>query len=166
MSRMLAWCVREHADSDAEGEAKKTPISGPADAARLLGPLLRVQTREVFVLLALDTRGRAGEPRLVSMGSLSASIVHPREVFREAIAAEASSIIVAHNHPSGDATPSPEDIAVTRKLVAAGEILGIPVLDHLIFGKVFTSLRDIGIFCPETDVGIPGANFYRGRPRK
>lgn len=122
------------------------PVAGPGDAARILVPHLRHQRRELFAILPLDAKGRGRRPRVVSVGSLSASIVHPREVFHEAIAEAAASIVLAHNHPSGDPSPSPEDVAVTRKLVLAGEILGIPVVDHLIVGaKGVSSLKELGL---------------------
>lgn len=130
---MLSWVVRETAESNTP--TTLTRIDGPEDSARLLIPILRPQSRELFVIIPLDTKGRSTGVRLVSMGSLSASIVHPREVFREAIAANAASIVMAHNHPSSDPTPSPEDLAVTRKMVEAGKIMGIPVLDHMIIGN-------------------------------
>ena len=83
---------------------------------------------------------------VISFGSLNASIVHPRELFREAINCRAAAVILAHNHPSGDPTPSPEDVALTRKLVEAGSLLDIPVLDHLILGDgKFISLKEKGI---------------------
>jgi DNA repair protein RadC len=103
--------------------------------------------------LPLDAKGRAKPVRIVSIGSLTASVVHPREVFSEALAESAASIIVAHNHPSNDPTPSPEDIAVTRKLVRAGEVMGIPVLDHLIIGNPgVSSLKELGLMsCVDED---------------
>jgi len=87
----------------------------------------------------------AGE-HVVSVGDLSSSIVHPREVFTEAIRRSAASLIVAHNHPSGDPTPSPEDVSVTRRLVEAGEVLGIDVLDHIVLGdNRYISLKERGL---------------------
>lgn len=123
-----------------------TPIQSSADAARLLVPVLRLQRKEVFAVLCLDTKGRARAVRQVSVGSLNASIVHPREVFAEAIQEGAASVILAHNHPSGDPSPSPEDVAVTHKLVRSGDILGIPVVDHVIVGdEGFVSFQDSGL---------------------
>src|ERR1019366_8095927 len=110
-------------------------INGPNDAARLLIPLLRPLRKETFAILCLDTRARAISIRKISVGSLNASIAHPREVFFEAIQESAASIIVAHNHPSTSPDPSPQDIEVTDKLVQCGQVLGIPVLDHLIIGS-------------------------------
>ncbi len=90
--------------------------------------------REHFVVLLLDRKNNVIGINTVAIGSLSATIVHPREVFKPAILANAAAVILAHNHPSGDPTPSPEDKATTRKLVEAGKILGIQVLDHIIVG--------------------------------
>ena len=91
--------------------------------------------REEFVIIGLDGKNRTMFFNSVSVGSLSASIVHPREVFKMAILGNAASLILCHNHPSGDPTPSPEDIAITKRLVSAGELLGIKVLDHIILGR-------------------------------
>ncbi len=127
-------------------EREGPSLAGPAEASRILIPRLRGLNREVFGILPLDTRGRSGPFRVVSVGSLSASIVHPREVFAEAITEAAASIILAHNHPSGDPAPSAEDIAVTRKLVMSGELMDIPVVDHLIVGSSrVVSLAELGL---------------------
>ena len=107
-------------------------ISAPADVLQLLGPSLRDLAVEEFHLLALDTRSRVVRDVLITRGLLDASLVHPREVFRAAIAEAAAGIILVHNHPSGDPTPSAEDRAVTRQLVAAGQLLDLPVYDHVI----------------------------------
>ena len=144
----ITWAVR-----DSSASTPKRNISGATDAARILAPFLAQQSRELFVILPLDTRGKTSGIRLVSMGNLSSSLVHPREVFREALLAEAAAIIIAHNHPSGDAEPSGEDLAVTRKLVAAGKILGVPVMDHLIIGAVdrWVSLEQRGLIQSRED---------------
>ena len=105
------------------------------------------EEREHFVALYLDARSRVKGACVVSIGTLSASLVHPREVFRPAIVAGAAAVIVAHNHPSGDVTPSAEDKDATRRLVRAGELLGVPLLDHVIVndaGKFF-SFKDGGL---------------------
>lgn len=97
--------------------------------------------------LLLDTKNGVLRSRTVSVGDLSSSIVHPREVFAEAIRHSAASLIVAHNHPSGDPAPSPEDIAVTKRLAEAGELLGIEVLDHIVLGdNRWVSLKEKGLF--------------------
>ena len=107
-------------------------IGRPEDVVRLMGDRLRDLEVEEFHLLALSIQRDVLREVLVSRGVLNGSLVHPREVFRPAIAEAAAGIIVVHNHPSGDPTPSPEDRAVTGQLVAAGGLLGIPVLDHVI----------------------------------
>ncbi|GGG02558.1 UPF0758 protein YsxA [Paenibacillus albidus] len=120
-------------------------IRSPQDAAEILTEQLRYLQKEHFVCLFLNTKNHVLAQETLSMGSLNASIVHPREVFRAAIKCSSASIICAHNHPSGDPTPSPEDIALTKRLQQAGEIVGIDVLDHLIIGdSSFVSLKEKG----------------------
>jgi len=93
-------------------------------------------------VLSLDTRNHLINTQTISIGSLDSSIVHPREVFKEAISSTAASVIFAHNHPSGDPTPSEDDIKLTKRLVEAGEILGIEVLDHIIIcDKDYISMK-------------------------
>ena len=96
--------------------------------------------------VVVDGRNRYGGHYEVSRGSLTSSMIHPREVFKHAILRNASALLLFHNHPSGDPTPSDEDIAVTKRLVKAGELLGIPILDHIILGQdgAHTSLREAG----------------------
>lgn len=120
-------------------------IRSPQDAAEILTEQLRYLQKEHFVCLFLNTKNHVIGQETLSMGSLNASIVHPREVFRAAIKCSSASIICAHNHPSGDPTPSPEDISLTSRLLKAGEIVGIEVLDHLIIGdNGFVSLKEKG----------------------
>jgi DNA repair protein RadC len=127
---LVAFEVAARLDREARPQAPR--IGSPADVARLMGPRLRDLSVEEFHLLALDTRARLLRDVLVTRGLLDASLVHPREVFRPAIAEAAAGIILVHNHPSGDPTPSAEDRAVTRQLVAAGQLLDLPVHDHVI----------------------------------
>lgn len=104
------------------------------------------QKKEHLKSLLLDTKNRVLAIRTVSIGDLSSSIVHPREVFKDAVVASAASVIVAHNHPSGDPTPSAEDVAVTKRLMQAGEIMGIDLLDHIVLGDgTFVSLKERGL---------------------
>jgi len=110
----------------------KPAIDGPAGAVEILRRQLPLEDREVFVAVLMDARNQVLGINTVSIGSLSASIVHPREVFKAAILMNAANIILAHNHPSGDPSPSKDDIEITRRLIKAGEILGIEVLDQLI----------------------------------
>ena len=107
-------------------------VREPGDVAALLGPRLRDLAVEEFHVIALDSQSRILRDVLVTRGLLNSALVHPREVFRAAIAAAAAGIIVAHNHPSGDPTPSAEDREVTRQLVQAGRLLDLPVYDHVI----------------------------------
>lgn len=122
------------------------PIRESSAVYRLVHPLVRDADREHFYCLHLSTRHTILDVDLVSVGSLSASIVHPREVFRRAIERSAASIILAHNHPSGDPSPSEEDLDITKRLCKGGEILGIEVLDHVVLGNGhFVSLRELGM---------------------
>ena len=126
--------------------AQRMTIKAPDDVAALLLPRFRYETREHFLAVLLSTKNHVLKTAVISVGSLNASVVHPRELFREAINYRAASVILAHNHPSGDPTPSPEDVALTRKLVEAGTLLDIPVLDHLILGDGrYISLKEKGI---------------------
>ena len=121
-------------------------IRGPEDVARLKAPHLRDLSREEFSVIMLNMASRVIGEYLVSRGGLSASIVEPRSVFRRAILESAASVICVHNHPSGNPEPSAEDVAVTRQLVEAGGILGIPVRDHIIVaGDGFTSMARRGL---------------------
>lgn len=128
-------------------------IHGPEDAARLLREPARELEHERFWVFPLDARNRMkSQPVMVSQGLLNASLVHAREVFLPAIEHKAAAILVAHNHPSGTTSPSPEDLKITRDLVAAGKILNIKVLDHVIVGQLrpgqasyFLSLRESGL---------------------
>jgi len=102
--------------------------------------------REEFFIIGLDGKNRMTFAHSVSVGSLTASIIHPREVFKMAILGNAASIILAHNHPSGDTKPSPEDIDITNRLSTCGKLLGIKVLDHIILGdKNYLSFADKGL---------------------
>lgn len=118
------------------------PILGPEDVVKAW-PELRTAEREMFGVLVLNARHVATRRIVVSIGTLSASIVHPREVFRTALLYNAAAIVVSHNHPSGDPEPSEEDLSITRRLVQAGDLIGIGVLDHVIIGKRgIVSFRD------------------------
>ena len=125
-------------------------IRAPADVHRTLHPRLRHLRQERFLALLLDGRHRLMRIETVSQGTLTASLVHPREVFRPALQEAAAALILVHNHPSGDPAPSPEDREVTRRLARAGEILGVRVLDHVIVAeRGYRSLREEGLLEPE-----------------
>lgn len=122
------------------------PVRGPDDVVALIGRKLRAESREHFVVLLLNARHECVAIETVSIGSLNASIVRPREVFRPAVLVSAASIIVAHNHPSGDPEPSEEDLSITRRLAQVGELLGIGLLDHIIIAsRGVVSLRERGL---------------------
>jgi DNA repair protein RadC len=117
----------------------------PADAASYMMDRLRFQLKEHFVVLHVDTKNRLIGEETVSIGSLNSSIVHPREIFKTALKKSAAAIICLHNHPSGDPTPSFEDLEVTRRLVESGRILGVEVLDHIVVGEnCFVSMKEKG----------------------
>jgi len=121
-------------------------ITNPEDAVKLVKNRLKGKKKEYFLAILLDSRNQPVNIAQISIGSLNVSIVHPREVFKEAISASAASLILVHNHPSGDATPSDEDIQITRRLKESGEIVGVDVFDHIIIaGNDFTSLKAQGI---------------------
>ena len=128
---------------------ESSAIREPEGVYRLLSPLARALQQEIFWVLLLDTKNKLiGQPVETTRGLLDTSPVHPREVFSKAVRYSAASVILAHNHPSGDPTPSKEDIDITRRLIEAARILGIRVVDHLIVGKPtpstpgFVSLRE------------------------
>jgi DNA repair protein RadC len=121
-------------------------VSGPPDVFRHFHARLRDEAQERFMVLLLDGRHRVLREEIVSQGTLTASLVHPREVFRPALREAAAALVLIHNHPSGDPSPSREDREVTARLQQAGEVLGIPVLDHVIVAdQGFVSLRDEGL---------------------
>ena len=127
-------------------EEGRPSIGGPQDVSNLLMPELRYQKKEHLKSILLNTKNRVLAIKTVSVGDLSSSIVHPREVYKDAVIASAASIIVAHNHPSGDPTPSAEDVAVTKRLIQSGEIMGIDLLDHIVLGDgTFVSLKERGL---------------------
>jgi DNA repair protein RadC len=110
-------------------------ITSPRSVVKAVRARIKDKAKEHFMLITLNTRNKVTSITNVSVGTLNASLVHPREVFRDAIRRSASSVVLAHNHPSGDPTPSEEDLKITKRLVEAGKILGIEVLDHVIIGK-------------------------------
>jgi DNA repair protein RadC len=125
------------------GRRERVQIKSARDAAELLVPEFGSRPVEQFGVLLLDTKHRVLRTTLLSVGTLDASIVHPRDVFREAASGGASAIVVFHNHPSGDPTPSGDDIALTRRLVIAGDLMGITVLDHVIVAEnAFFSMKE------------------------
>lgn len=136
-----------------ETTGARLTIRSPEDAVRLLHDRVRTLEQEVFWVLLLDTRnGLKCPPVTISQGLLDASLVHAREVFRDAIRTASAGVVLAHNHPSGDPAPSAEDVRITRRIVEAGRVIDIRVLDHVVLGrpdmpggKGFVSMREAGI---------------------
>lgn len=130
----------------AEAPEQGYQIRSPMDAANILMPMIGHMEQEHFVVLYLDTRNRVTDRETLYKGSLNTSLVRVAEVFRGAVRRNIANIIVSHNHPSGDPNPSPEDIALTRRLVKAGKLLEIDMLDHLVIGQHrYVSLRERGL---------------------
>lgn len=128
-----------------ESTAPRLHVSGPEDVADLLLDEMRALDREHFRAILLNTKNRILGVRTISIGSLNASVVHAREVFKAAVTESAQAIVLVHNHPSGQPEPSPEDLAVTERLAHAGRILGIEILDHVILGnRNYVSLKELG----------------------
>ncbi|WP_093337116.1 RadC family protein [Salibacterium halotolerans] len=126
-------------------EEERWVIRSPEDVSGLVMEEMRFLTQEHFVILCLNTKNQVIHKQTLFIGSLNSSIVHPREVFKEALRRSAAAVICVHNHPSGDPGPSREDIDVTKRLMESGQILGIDVLDHIIIGdRRFTSLKEKG----------------------
>jgi DNA repair protein RadC len=129
------------------GEKPQPVLKSPEDVAAVVKSKLKGKKKEHFWVICLDTRNRLINCKPVSVGSLDTSIVHPREVFKEAVSSSAASVIFVHNHPSGDPEPSKEDVELTKRLAKAGEIIGIDVLDHIIVcDKSYLSLKAKGLF--------------------
>lgn len=129
-----------------QSQGSRVQIESPEEAVDLVKGYFRGRKREHFFVIILDNRNRLIRTSRISIGSMNASIAHPREIFREAISCMAAGIILVHNHPSGDPEPSREDIELTRQLVRAGELVGIGVFDHLILGdRNWISLKQKGM---------------------
>jgi DNA repair protein RadC len=125
---------------------ERPTVRTPADAANLLMGEMSMLEQETLRVVLLDTRNRVLATPVVYQGNLNTSVIRISELFREAIRRNAAALIVVHNHPSGDPTPSPEDVAVTRNIISAGQLLDIEVLDHLIIGQQrFVSLKERGL---------------------
>ncbi len=135
-------------DLKIEGEIKVKPVLEKANSSEEVYRSLKSFTnkdKEYALIVCLDTRNQIIKKQVLSIGILNASLVHPREVLREAIKNNANSFIIAHNHPSGDTEPSDADIEMTKRLAAAGRLMGIELADHIVIGKYgYTSLREEG----------------------
>lgn len=130
-----------------QGEVNKFRIESPTQAYNLLKGELENEKRELFMVILLDVRGCVINHQVISIGTLTKALVHPREVFYPAIRHKAAGMILAHNHPSGDPNPSHEDFEITKRLIAVGKLMGIPVNDHIIIAQQgYVSLREKGVF--------------------
>ncbi len=129
------------------------PLRGSRDVFEACAPYLRDLKKEIFQVVLLNGKNRVIRTVTIATGSLTSCLVHPREVFAPAIRESSASVLLIHNHPSGDPTPSPEDLALSRRLVKAGEVIGIPVLDHLVIGDGhYVSFVDQGLMTPRPPV--------------
>ncbi len=139
--------VRYEVETLPEREPDAPALCSPGDVQRLLGPEMGSLAQEQVRVLLLDRKNRVVGQRVIYQGNAYSSVVRPAEVLRPAVVVAAPNIIVAHNHPSGDASPSPEDIKVTKELAQAAELLGVELLDHVVIGRSeATSLKDRGLF--------------------
>jgi DNA repair protein RadC len=133
---------RENLETDEEN----FDIKNPEAVCKVISSSIKEKAKEHFKLILLNSRNKKIGISTISIGTLTTSLVHPREVFKEALAHSAASVILAHNHPSGDPEPSEDDLKITRKLVESGRILGVEVIDHIIVGKnSFYSFREKGL---------------------
>jgi DNA repair protein RadC len=146
-SRTISWRFKEITIDLPELKGKQSvTIKSPRDLHQHYHSLFDNQVRERFVVFWLNSANKVVGFEIISEGLLNTSLTHPREIFRGAIVATAASIIIAHNHPSGNSEPSEEDVRVTRQIVEAGKIVGIPVHDHIIFiDGEFNSLAESGL---------------------
>ncbi len=125
---------------------KKPSVGSPGDIVRLFMEKMRYYKKEHFKVLLLDTKGKIIEETEVSVGDLNGAMVHPREVFLQAVRRSAAAVVLLHNHPSGDPEPSMEDVETTERLVESARILGINIVDHIIIGDgVYTSMKSEGL---------------------
>jgi len=145
--RTVTWRFKESIELDHDIANKRSVvIRSPSDVFENYQSLFKDHVRERFIVFWLNSANKVVGFEVVSEGILNSSLTHPREVYRGAIVSTAAAIIIAHNHPSDNVEPSSEDISITKQIVEAGKIIGIPVHDHIIFaGNTFTSLAERGI---------------------
>ncbi len=147
MIRLTRYKLELVKESNSVYDLSGKKVSSPMDAADIAREVFKTdsQAEEIFGILTLDTKNNVNGVFEVSRGSLNSSIVHPREVFKRALLQNASTIILVHNHPSGECEPSHEDIVLTNRLDECGKILGIKILDHIILGESFYSFKEAGL---------------------
>lgn len=140
-----AFALARYCDAACMDRLRHQPLHQPTDAAAAVRNLVGHEEKEHFLILMLDARQRIIEAKIISIGSLARVDIHPREVFRDAVRLGTHSIILAHNHPSGDASPSGADVDITRRMAEVGNLVGIPVLDHIVVTPTeHSSLRHLG----------------------
>jgi DNA repair protein RadC len=145
-ARKLEVVSKKVAIAEGESDYLNAVIKSPEDVFALFRRTFENQPVEIFLVIHLKSNNGVGAFEIVTKGTLNSSLVHPREVFRAAIIQNAASLILAHNHPSGNPEPSAEDVSITRQLVESGRLLGIPVHDHIIFAdEVYTSFAERGL---------------------
>jgi DNA repair protein RadC len=145
--RLRELTVRYTVRKNSEGQPVVVgrTLCNPRDTAASLMTVLQDEHAEVFAILCVTTKHRVIAYHEVSRGTLDSTLVHPREIFKAVLLANAAAIVAAHNHPSGDPTPSPDDLELTNRLAAAGDVLGIPMLDHIIIGDgCYYSFKEAG----------------------
>ena len=147
MIRLTRYKLELVKESNSAYDLSGKKVSSPMDAAVIAREVFNTdsQAEEIFGILTLDTKNNVNGVFEVSRGSLNSSIVHPREVFKRAFLQNASTIILVHNHPSGECEPSHEDILLTNRLDECGKILGVKILDHIILGEAFYSFKEEGL---------------------
>ena len=145
--KISRYSVKQVKEDTGIYEVDSKIVRQPANAAEIIQAVLNLQdeAQEVFGILTLNTKNAVAGVHVISIGSLGSTIVHPREVFKAAMLNNAASIVLFHNHPSGDTTPSAEDIGMTKRITEIGELMGIPVLDHVVIGDGYTSLKERGL---------------------
>lgn len=144
MESIKIYSLRQVKEKEVKYNLDKKAITSPNAIFDILTEVLDLgeQAQETFGIIMLNTKNKIIGLSVISIGTLSSSLVHPREVFKQALIANSSRIILFHNHPSGDTTPSEEDINVTKRLAEGGKILGVEILDHVIVGEGFTSFAE------------------------
>ena len=145
--KISRYSVKQVKEDTGIYEVDSKVVRQPSNAAEIIQAVLNLQdeAQEVFGILTLNTKNAVAGVHVISIGSLGSTIVHPREVFKAAMLNNAASIVLFHNHPSGDTTPSAEDIGMTKRITEIGELMGIPVLDHVVIGDGYTSLKERGL---------------------
>jgi len=144
----------------------RSQLNTPTEVAKFLSEALSSYDRELFCCLNMSTKTQVINMNIISMGTLNAALIHPREVFKSAILSNANSVILAHNHPSWNCTPSEEDRNITRRLEGCGRLLGIEILDHIITGEpgVYYSFREKGILpAKDTEIHMAADRAVRSR---